>query len=74
MIVKNRLGQEIEITSIYGQYDDDIQIDACNYVDSDNEVSDEDIEYIYENYQDSLYETWHENKVSQAEAYYEGDR
>lgn len=65
MLVKNKLGRELEIT-VYGKYDDDIQIDDAVYLDNDEEVSDEDIEYITKHYADEIYQEWIENKSSEA--------
>ena len=73
MIVKDQLDREIEI-SIYGLYEDDIQIDEAAYFDSEEEVSDETIEYILDTYADAIYAEWHDNKVGEAESYYGGDR
>jgi len=71
MLVKNKLGQEIEIESIYGKYENDIQIGCAYYVDTNKDISDEDLEYIYENYQQELYEKWYENQACQAEYYWD---
>lgn len=73
MIVKDKKGNEIEI-SIGGAYEDDIQIEEAAYFDSDDEVSDETIDYILDTYADEIYTEWYENKAGEAESYYEGDR
>jgi len=73
MLVKNNDGREIEI-HVYGNHSDDIQIDEAFYLDSNDDVTDEDIEYIMDYYADDIYLQWYENKCGQAEAYYEGDR
>ena len=73
MIVLDNQDNEIEIT-ISGQYRDDIQIESAYYTDSDTEVSEETIEYIYKHYASDLYETWLEQRIGYAEAYYEQDR
>jgi hypothetical protein len=73
MKVKDKSGRQIEI-SVYGRYEDDIQIDEAYYTDSEEEVSDETLDYIYSQYADAMYEEWYDNKVGEAEYYYEGDR
>lgn len=66
MIVKDKAGREIEI-SVYGRYEDDIQIDSAQYVDGDDEVSEETCEYIYEHYQSELYEAWFDQQCGRAD-------
>jgi hypothetical protein len=73
MLVKDEKGREIEI-SVYEKYEDDIQIDDANYIDSDDEVSEDTLDYIYSQYADAMYEVWYDNKIGEAEYYYEGDR
>ena len=57
MIVKDEQGREIELT-LGGCNEDDIQIELINYVDSDEGVSEETIEYIYQTYADEMFEHW----------------
>lgn len=70
---------ELEITP-YGRYDDDIQLDVNSVIDEDGEeVVDESlidtlIDHVYDRYSDTIYEEWYDNKVGEAEAYFEGDR
>ena len=73
MIVKDQSGREIEI-SVSGRYDDDIQIEEASYVDSDEEVSEETIEFIQDKFADKIYEEWYENKACESEYFFEGDR
>ena len=70
MLVQDSKGREVEI-SVYGRYDDDIQIDEAVYVDGDEEVPEEEIEYISETYADEIYQEWTENQACAAEAYYD---
>lgn len=73
MKCKDENGKEMVVT-VCGRYEDDLQIDDAYYVDSDDRVSDETIEYVYENYADAMYEEWYEGQIGRAEAYFEGDR
>ena len=73
MLVKDKRGNEIEI-SVYGQYEDDIQIDQADYVHSDDEVPESTIDYILDTYASEIYQEWYENKVGEADYYHEGDR
>jgi hypothetical protein len=73
MIVKDSKGKEVEI-SVYGNDPDDIQIDEAFYVETKEDVSDDEIQYIYDAYSDSIYESWLDKQIGAAEAYYEGDR
>lgn len=72
MIVKDKQGREIEI-NIYGTDEDDLQIDYAAYMDSEEEVDDETIEYLLEAYADEIYTEWIENRSSKADYNY-GDR
>lgn len=74
MIVKNKDGREIEIESVYGKYDDDIQIEEAYYVDTGEEVSEKDIDYIMDAYSSEIYDMWFQNGIMAAEYYWEGDR
>lgn len=73
MKVKDKDGREIQI-SVSGRYEDDIQIDEAYYVDSEEEVLDDVIDYIQSQYADEIYQEWYENKCGEAEYLYEGDR
>lgn len=71
MKVFDKEGRELEVT-LYGKYEDDIQIDEIYYTDSDEEVSDSVIEYIYDKYSDKMYEEWFMDRCSDGESFYEG--
>ena len=75
MLVKDSAGREVEIGHVSG-YQDDIQIEDAWYTDESigPEVPDDEIDFIYNEYATELYDLWYQNKVSQAEYYYEGDR
>ena len=72
-MIINFKNQEIEITNVYGKYDDDIQFDA-RYVESDTEIDDIDLldEIMQENF-DSIYELWYQQKVGESDYFYERD-
>lgn len=57
----------VEITSVTGKYEDDLQIEAY-YSDTDEEIDDGDILYeiLKENYGE-CYQSWYEDKVCEAE-------
>lgn len=69
MIATLANGREVEF-NVCGKYEDDIQIaDAC-YTDAPTvDVTDEDLEYIMDNYQDEMYEAWMDARVSAADFY-----
>jgi len=73
MLVNDSQGREVEI-QVGGRYEDDIQIEEATYVNSDIEVSEEEIDYIYETYPDSLYEAWLEMGIRRAEDYCDMER
>lgn len=73
MIVKDSAGRSVEI-QVSGSDMDDIMIDSADYVDSDQEVPEEEIEYIYNAYAGEIEEEFIQNAVMKSEAYYEGDR
>jgi hypothetical protein len=71
MLVTDKQGREVEI-EIYGRYEDDIEITEAQYVDESlGEVSDETIDYILDTYSSEIYDEWFENKVCEAEYYYD---
>ena len=59
-------GRVVEIAGVYGA-EDDIQISEASYVDSDEEVAEEDLAEIYESYGAELYEAWFDRQVSRAD-------
>lgn len=72
--VKDSNGRDVYI-SVYGKYEDDIQIDEAFYDDEvGGDVPDEEIDFIFDNYSDAIYDDWFENQVGAAEAWGEGDR
>lgn len=71
-LVKDQLGREIEI-AICGDYDD-IHIDEAYYIDFEEEVTDETIEYILDTQYDKLSECWFEKQQGLADHYFEQDR
>ena len=70
---------EIDVTA-YGQYEDDIQLEVDSVIDEDGEeVTDDDlietlVEIVSDRHADTIHESWYENKVGEAESYFEGDR
>ena len=70
MIVKNAFGREIEIDGVCGEADD-VQIDNCFYVDGDEEVTSEDIDYIMHTYGDELYGEYMDQAIGRAEDRYD---
>lgn len=69
MIVQDSRGNEVEI-SVYGDYDD-VQVEEAYYTEMDGIVSDDEIEYILDNYAESIYEELAERAMSKAEDYYD---
>lgn len=69
LYVKNKQGRAIEIT-IYGESYDDLQIEEAYYLDdSEEDVTDTDIEYIMNNYGDEMYEEYINNVMCAADFY-----
>lgn len=66
-------GREVEIT-VYGKYEDDIEISTATYVDDDSDLPEEEVDHVLNHYQDAIYEMWYENRCGAAEAFAEGDR
>ena len=71
MKVKDKSGRPVYIT-IHGNEPDALYIDEVYYLDtpmsSDENVSDEMIEWIQEAYADAIYQEWCEDQSSRAEA------
>jgi hypothetical protein len=61
-------GKELEF-SVYGRYEDDIQIDEIYYLESEDEVTDETIDYVLDAYSDVISEEWYMNQVDAAESF-----
>jgi hypothetical protein len=66
MIGYTKDGREVEF-SVFGRYEDDLTIDDAYFVDSDEEVSQQDIDYIEKNYAQEIYEKWLEDQIARAE-------
>lgn len=73
MILKNKKGQEIEIY-FQGTEPDDIECSSASFVNCDEQVLDDDIDWIMTIYTDDIFTDWMENQVARAENYFEGDR
>ena len=73
MKVLDQDGRELRI-SFSGSDIDDIQIDKAEYMDSDEEVSEEALEYIMRKYNTQINDEWYQRQVMKAEAYWEDDR
>lgn len=63
MLIKLANGREVDIMNVTGKYEDDLCIDGAYYTDTDAEVSDQDLEDIYENHYDAIYELWFQKRV-----------
>ena len=74
MIVKDKNGREIEVNGVYGSYADDIQIEEAYYIDTQEDVDDSLLDYIYNTYHSEIFEAWLDRQIGYAEAYCEGDR
>lgn len=73
MKVLDQDGRKLRI-SFSGSEVDDIQIDEAEYMDSDEEVSEETLEYVMRRYSTQINDEWYQRQVMRAEAYWEGDR
>ncbi len=74
MIVKDSKGREVEIGGFHGRDRDDIQIGEAAYTDDGSDVSDDEMEHIYDAYASEIDQAWYENQMDAAEAFYEGER
>jgi hypothetical protein len=73
MMCRDSKHREVEIE--LGGASDDIQVTSAVYTDEQGgDVPDDEVEWIYENYAESIYVAWYEQKQGEAEYYYEGDR
>lgn len=72
MILKDKNGREIEC-EWYGSQDD-VQCSFAVYVDNDTDVDDDTIEWLCEEYAETISDALFQNAVARAEAYYEGNR
>lgn len=69
MRVTDKNGRPVEIT-VYGRYDDDIQIDEAYYTDADDQEPDDDmLAWIAETFASEIYEQWLDDCAGRAEAY-----
>lgn len=49
--------REVEI-SVYGQHSDDVQIDSAVYLDTNEDLTDAEVDELYEYFQDQIDEAW----------------
>lgn len=69
MIVKDEQGRELEIE--IGGESDDVQITTAYYLDSDEEVSHETLDFIMQTYADDMFSEWIDQTIG--DFYDEGD-
>lgn len=74
MTVKNKEGREIEITEMEGEFNEGVYCVQGYYIDTGEEITEQDLDYITDSYQSDLYDHWYQDRVCQAEYCYEGDR
>ncbi len=71
MYAKNKDGRAIEL-QVHGTYGDDIEITEAFYLDDpEEEVTEKDIDFVYCNYSDEMYEEWLNSNISLADNYFE---
>lgn len=68
MIVQDTQNRDIEIT-VCGDNEDDLYIDTAYYVDSDDDVPDDTLDYILDAYAGEIHSQWVQNQVCRAEAW-----
>ncbi len=66
-VAKTESGREVYVTEIAGKYVEDAYAYDGHYEDTGATASDTDLDFINENYQDSLYEAWMENQITTAD-------
>ena len=59
--------REIEI-QVYGRYADDLTVESAQYLDGNDEVSDEVVDEIMNSYADEIYIDWYESRMAEAES------
>lgn len=67
-------GQEVDILKIEGEISEGAQVTEAAYVHSDEDVSEEVMEYLSDKYQEQVYEMFFDNVVAYAEYVSEGER
>lgn len=71
---KDQHGRALEF-SVFGRYEDDIEIDEIYYLDETlGEVDDETVDYVLNAYSTEIYEEWQENMIARAEDWNDYDR
>lgn len=73
MLVMDSTGRQAQI-EVYGKHDDDIQIVEAYYLDTGEDLHDEEVDYIMRTYDSEIYQEWYENQIAAAEAYHDRDR
>ena len=66
-LAQNEAGREIFVTSTAGKYVEDSFAEAGYYTDTGDDATDTDLDFINENYSDSLYEEFLERPRSAAD-------
>jgi hypothetical protein len=66
MIITDSNGKQVYVR-VSGRYVDDLEITDAYYIDDDTEVSDDEIDFIMDNYQEEMSEAWFENQCSMAD-------
>lgn len=63
-------GREVE-ASVYGRYEDDLQIDNAVFADTGEPLSNDEVMELYESAdnESTIYEAWYENQACAAEFY-----
>lgn len=71
LYVKNKAGRAIEL-QVSGVFGDDIEITEAFYLDDPEEdVTETDIEFIYETYGDEMYNEWLESNIAMGDSLFD---
>ena len=67
-------GREVEVTEIEGAHSEGAYAIEASFVDTDEALSDEELDTLNDHYSEELYDDWYQRQVMRAESLFEGDR
>lgn len=70
VLYKNR---EVELGRVFGRHHDDLELESAFWVDTNEELDDEDFEYVCDFFAEEIYEMWYDRNVMEAEYAYDHD-
>ena len=70
---KDQAGRALEF-NVCGRHEDDLEVDEIYYLEGEDKVSDETVEFVLNEYATQAHEYWIDQRIGAAEDYYERDR